>query len=217
MKRPSPHFFITGTDTNAGKSYVTALLTRAFRRAGHQTVAIKPLASGGWSDSEILSAAADHLLTPQEITPFFYELPLSPMQAAVLEGKVISPHNILLFVEEMKKKFPSLLIEGVGGWKVPLTDDFTTADLAATTGSPVIIVVRNRLGAINHSLLTLDSIRSHGLSCVGIVLNHLPEDQADPAIPGNREFFKKMTERESLLFLEVFPNQKEIDLSLFSF
>lgn len=209
-------FFITGTDTNAGKTYVTALLTRAFRRAGHSTVAIKPIASGSWIDSEILSRAANHLLTPQELTPFFFKTLLSPMQAAPLEGKVLHPPSILLFIEEMKKKFSSLLIEGVGGWKVPLTYDFTTADLARAINFPVLLVVRNRLGAKNHTLLALDSIRGYGLPCAGLILNHLPEDEADSAIPGYREFFKNFTKREQLPFLEIFPNQKDVDLSLFS-
>ncbi|MBM3857078.1 MAG: dethiobiotin synthase [Verrucomicrobia bacterium] len=207
------NFFITATDTNAGKTYVTALLTKAFRKAGHSTVAIKPLASGSWSDSEILSAVADHLITPQEITPFFFKNPLSPMQAAPLEEKIIHPPSIIVFVEKMKKKHPSLFVEGVGGWKVPLTYDFTTADLAAAIRFPVLLVVRNRLGAKNHALLTLDSIKAHGLSCAGMILNHLPEDELDPAIPGYREFFKNFAKREELPFLEISPHQKEVDPS----
>ncbi len=207
-------FFITGTDTNAGKTYVTSLLTTALRRAGHPAVAIKPLASGGWSDSEILSAAADHLLTPQEITPFFFELPLSPMQAASLEEKKIDPSAIVAFINEMKKKHSSLLVEGVGGWKVPLTDDVTTADLAAALGFPVLLVVRNRLGAQNHALLTIESIKNHGLTCAGMILNNLPEDENDPAIFGNREFFKNIARHERFPFLEICSGQKEIDLSL---
>ena len=205
------NFFITGTDTNAGKTYVTALLTRAFRKAGHPTVAIKPLASGSWSDPEVLSAAADEFLTPQEITPFFYEAALGPMQASPLEGKKIVPEEIISFIEEMKTKQPSLLIEGVGGWKVPLTDNFTMADLAATIGFPVLVVVRNRLGALNHTLLTLESIKNHGLICAGIILNHFPEETTDSAIPGNREFLKNFAARHKISFLEIFPNQKEVN------
>lgn len=210
------NFFITGTDTNAGKTYVTALLTQAFRNIGYPTIALKPLASGGWSDSEILSAAAEHLLTPQEITPFFFNALLSPMQAAEVEGKTISPQEIISFLEQMKKNYPSLLVEGVAGWKVPLTYDFTTADLAAAIGFPVFLIVRNRLGAKNHALLTLESIKSHGLTCAGIILNHLPDDIADPAIPGYREFFKNFAKLQQLPFLEIVSNQKTIDLSLFS-
>jgi dethiobiotin synthetase len=210
------NFFITGTDTNVGKTYTTVLITQALRKAGHPTIALKPLASGGWNDSEALSAAADHLLTPQEITPFFHEVPLSPMQAAALEGKTISPSEVVSFLEEMKKKYHSLLIEGVGGWKVPLTYDFTTADLAAAIGFPVLLVVRNRLGAKNHALLTLESIQSHGLTCAGMILNHLPDDEADPATPGYREFFKNLAAQKCFSFLEIFPHQKEVDLSSFS-
>ena len=210
------NFFITGTNTNSGKTYVTALLTQAFRKIGYPTIALKPLASGGWSDSEILSAAADHLLTPQEITPFFFETPLSPMQAAEVERKIISPQKIISFLEQMKKNHSSLLVEGLGGWKVPLTYDFTTADLASAIGFPVLLVVRNRLGAKNHTLLTLESIKNHGLTCAGMILNHLPEDQADLATPGYREFFKNFAKLQQLPFLEIFPNQKEVDLSLFS-
>ncbi len=208
------NFFVTGTDTNVGKTYASALLTQALRKIGYSTIALKPIAAGSWSDSEILSAAADHLLAPQEVTPFFFQAPLSPMQAAPLEGKTINLPRIMTSIEEMKKKYSSLLIEGIGGWKVPLSYDFTMADLAVAIGFPVILVVRNRLGAKNHALLTFESIKKHGLTCAGMILNHLPEDENDPAIPGYREFFKTFSKLQHLPFLEILPNQKAVDLSL---
>ena len=205
------NYFITATDTDAGKTYVTSLLTRAFRKAGWNTVAIKPLASGGLSDAEMLQAAADHELTLEEITPVHYKAALGPLDAAPLEGKVFSIEQVLPTFLRLQKKYSSILIEGVGGWLVPLSPKEGLPDLAAAIGFPVLIVVRNRLGALNHTLLTLESIKGYGLTCSGILLNHHPEDKDDPATEGNRRFLKEITQKNQWpIFLEIEPDQKEI-------
>jgi dethiobiotin synthetase len=82
------NYFITATDTNAGKTYIVALLTRAFRKLGFDTLAMKPIACGDWSDSKILQSAADGRLTLEEITPAYYQAPLAPIHAAPREGKI---------------------------------------------------------------------------------------------------------------------------------
>lgn len=197
-------YFITGTDTNVGKTFVTALLTRNLRNDGHGTVAIKPIASGSLEDAKVLRAAADNELTLEEITPVFYKAPLAPCDAAPLEGRVFSCEEVLPRIERLKKKYSSILVEGVGGWLVPLSENYLLADLARAIGFPVLLVVRNRLGALNHTLLTLDSIKSYGLTCDGIILNHHPEDKEDPAIPGYRHFFRKLSKNLNFpIFLEM--------------
>lgn len=207
------NFFITATDTDAGKTYVTALLTRAMRREGLKTVAVKPIASGSFIDTTTLQAAADHELSLEEITPVFYQTPLAPLDAAALEEKVFSLEQVVLTIKKLQKKYSSLVVEGVGGWLVPLSPIEVLADLARTLGLPILLVVRNRLGAINHTLLTLESISHHGCTCSGIILNHHPEDQGDLAIEGNRRFFKKLSQEQNhAFFLEVFPNQEELSL-----
>jgi hypothetical protein len=105
----------------------------------------------------------------------------------------------------LSSKYPSLLVEGAGGWLVPVTDTETLADLAVRLALPVIPVVANRLGCINHTLLTLESIRARGLACPGIILNHL-SPPADPAQHTNAQILSRHTQ----ILLEIHPGQSEI-------
>ncbi|KAB2643489.1 MAG: dethiobiotin synthase [Verrucomicrobia bacterium] len=89
------NYFITATDTDGGKTFLTALLTRALRTLGFNTIALKPIASGSWNDSQILQEAAKNQLTLEEITPVFYQNPLAPLIAAPLEGKIFSLNQVL--------------------------------------------------------------------------------------------------------------------------
>lgn len=208
------NYFITSTDTNSGKTYVTALLTRSLRKTGWDTVAMKPLSCGGLDDSETLRAAADNELTLEEVTPVSYKAALGPLDAAVLEGKQFSCEEVIPAFQHLRKKYSSLLVEGVGGWLVPLSPKESLPDLVRTMELPVLLVVRNRLGALNHTLLTLESIQNHGMTCEGILLNHHPEDQGDLAIEGNRCFLQELAIKLQLpFFLEIYPNQTTLDFN----
>jgi dethiobiotin synthetase len=206
------NFFITGTDTDSGKTFVTALLTRSLRRAGFDTVAMKPVSCGEPGDTMLLGKAGDWTLTPEEVTPVSYSAPLAPIEAARLEGRNFQPSDILPTFGRLRRTHASLLIEGIGGWLVPLSETYTSADLAKELGLPVLLVVRNRLGALNHALLTLESISGHGLNCGGIVLNNHPSDAADPAAGGNRRLLPMLT-KVPILF-EIEPNQATLDLEV---
>jgi dethiobiotin synthetase len=103
-------------------------------------------------------------------------------------------------------------VEGVGGWIVPLTKDYSSADLAKAMGLPVLLVVRNKLGALNHTLLTLESIASHGLTCGGIVLNNHPDDAGDLAAEGNRRLLPELT-KIPILF-EISSGQTDLELAI---
>ena len=199
------NLFITGTDTNAGKTFVTALLTRALRARGFETIALKPLCSGERSDVEILQAASDRCLTLDEINPVWLRQPAAPLVAARLENRSISLEALGDWFRTLSQKHPSLLVEGAGGWLVPITPQETIADLAARLALPVVLVVANRLGCINHALLTLESIRAHGLRCPGIVLNTLSTAE-DIATRTNREILEQHTP----ILLEIHPSQTEI-------
>lgn len=210
------NYFITGTDTGVGKTYVTALLVRAFRKLGHKTVAMKPIACGSLDDSRILQAAADHQIPLAKITPVYYKAPLSPLDAAKKEGKQFAMGQVLSIFNNLQKKHTSILVEGVGGWLVSLSPTESVADLAAATKLPILLVVRNRLGAMNHALLTLESIKHHGCACSGILLNHHPDDDGDLAIKEYRYFFKELCKKKKLpVFLEIEPGQEEIGLEPF--
>jgi dethiobiotin synthetase len=199
------NLFITGTDTNAGKTFVTALLTRALRSRGFETIALKPLCSGERSDVEILQAASDHCLSLDETNPIWLREPAAPLVAARLENRSISLDALVDWFRHLSRKHPSLLVEGAGGWLVPITPKATIADFAARLSLPVVVVVANRLGCINHTLLTLESIRARGLHCPGIVLNSLPTTE-DIATRTNREIL----EQHIPILLEVHPGQTEI-------
>ena len=206
------NFFVTGTDTNAGKTYVTALLTRSLRKAGFDTVAMKPVSCGEPEDSRALRAAAENELSLEEVTPVSYAAPLAPIEAARMEGRTFDPSEVLPTFERLHRTHRSLLVEGVGGWLVPLAKNYSSADLAKAMGLPVLLVVRNRLGVLNHTLLTLESIASHGMTCGGIVLNNHPDDAGDLAAEGNRRLLPQLSSVPVLF--EIYPGQNELKLAI---
>lgn len=206
------NFFITGTDTDAGKTYVTALLTRSLRKAGFDTVAMKPISCGEPGDTLALQAAADHELATDEVTPVSYKAPLAPIEAARLEGRPFDPAIVMKTFNRLRDTHRSLLVEGVGGWLVPIGDSYSGADLAKAMGLPLLLVVRNRLGTLNHALLTLESIKAHGLTCSAIVINNHPSDDGDISREGNRRLLPELTNIPVLF--EISPGQTELNLAV---
>ncbi len=206
------NFFVTGTDTDAGKTYVTTLLTRSLRKAGFDTVAMKPISCGEPGDTLALRVAADNELAIDEVTPVSYSAPLAPIEAARLEGRTFDPSEVMGTYARLRASHRSLLVEGVGGWIVPLTSTYSTADLAKAMGLPVLLVVRNKLGALNHTLLTLESIKAHKLTCAGIVINNHPADKEDQAREGNGRLLAELS-GVPILF-EIFPEQTDLELAV---
>lgn len=179
------NWFITGTDTGVGKTYVTALLTRAARAAGLDTVACKPLCCGDREDSQILQRAAASELTLNEVNPVWLRPALAPYAAAMIEGRPLDLDFIGETFQGLRSRYRSILVEGVGGWRVPIRRDFFVSDLAASFGLPVVVVVANRLGALNHTILTVESIRAQGLECAGLIVNQAEtEDASSLSNPG---------------------------------
>jgi dethiobiotin synthetase len=199
------NLFLTGTDTGVGKTFTTALLTRALREAGLGTIALKPLCSGERSDVEILRAASENTLSLDETNPIWLQAPAAPLVAAQLENRTLSLDPLVEWFRKLSSKHSSLLVEGAGGWLVPITETETLADFAVLLGLPVVPVVANRLGCINHTLLTLESIRARGLPCPGIILNHLTP-AADIAQRTNAQILAHHTQ----ILLEIHPSQSQI-------
>lgn len=202
------NLFLTGTDTGVGKTFVTALLTRALRQAGLGTIALKPLCSGERSDVEILRAASDNTLTLDETNPIWLQAPAAPLVAARLENRTLSLDPLVEWFHKLSSKHTSLLVEGAGGWLVPVTDTENLADFAVRLGLPVIPVVANKLGCINHALLTIESIRARGLECPGVILNSSTEPD-DVAKQTNREVLSQFTN----VLVEIGCGQTEISAS----
>ena len=178
-------FVITGTDTGVGKTYVTSQLVRELRRSSADAVGYKPVCCGERADAELLLAASEEAEPIELLNPVWYQAPVAPAVAAELEGKPVSLEEIRGHAESMAERHEHLLLEGVGGWEVPLTSEETFADLAQALGWPVILVAANRLGALNHTLLSARAIEERGLELVVVLLNHLTEEH-DIAMTTNR-------------------------------
>ncbi len=168
--------FLTGTDTDVGKTYVATLLVRALRAAGNDCVGLKPICCGGREDAELLHTASGGAIALNEINPVWLRAPAAPYAAAMIENRATDLALIRETFARTRTKHESLIVEGVGGWRVPITRDFFVSDLAAEFGLPVAVVVANRLGAINHALLTVESILAKGLVCAGLIFNRVSAD-----------------------------------------
>lgn len=174
-------YFITGTDTGVGKTFVTCALLHALAAQGQRVVGMKPVASGCHhqhgklvsEDVEQLQAASNVLLPQDLVNPYAFEPPIAPHIAAAQAGVEISIAEILKRFEQLQQHADTVIVEGVGGFCVPLNDREDTADLALRLNLPVIMVVGLRLGCINHALLTAQAIRNKGLTLAGWVANHI--------------------------------------------
>lgn len=204
------NFFITGTDTGVGKTFFTALLTRAMRQSGYGTVALKPLCSGSREDVEILHRVNDCALSEDALNPYWFTTPVAPLVAARLENRVVDFSVLEKWLSHLRENHPSVLIEGAGGWLVPVGSRHTVADLAYLFRLPVIIVVANRLGCLNHALLTIENIRARGLKCAGWVLNSL-HGETGPAEQSNRQILAEFCDAPFLFELQ--PAQATLDLT----
>ncbi len=184
-------FFITGTDTGVGKTYVTRLILEALRAEGRDVVGYKPVACGDREDAVILSAASGGVAL-EEINPVYFQTPVAPYVAGLLENRPLDPTVLVAGYHHLAAKHASVLVEGAGGWEVPLAVNFRVSDLALQLGLPVILVAGNKLGALNHILLTVQAIRAKGLTCAGIYLNQL-EDEMDTAMITNKGVVEDLT------------------------
>lgn len=184
-------FFVTGTDTGVGKTYVTRLILETLRREGVDAVGYKPVACGDREDATVLAAASGGL-SLDEVNPIHLKTPVAPYVAGLLENQTVDPAVLLGGFQKLAGKHAQVIVEGVGGWEVPLAANYRVSDLAKDLGLPVILVAGNRLGVLNHVLLTIDAIRAKGLTCAGIILNQL-DDELDTAMITNKGVLEDLT------------------------
>ena len=209
------NLFLTGTDTNVGKTYVASLLVRALRRAGLDTVGLKPICCGDRNDAEALHAAAEFALPLNDVNPVWLRTPAAPYTAGMIENRAIDLSLIRETFARVRAAHRSVVVEGAGGWLVPIAGDYFVRDLAVEMKLPVAVVVANRLGAINHTLLTIESIRASGLECAGIILNQAspPAASEQIAIATNRAIIEELA-RLPVLF-DIAHGQADLpDLAL---
>lgn len=175
MKKNCSGYFITGTDTGVGKTWSTVALMHYFKNRGKTVVGMKPVASGCQvmdgklknEDALLLQENASLKIQYDDVNPYAFELPVSPHLAAAIAGCSIEFDVIINKFEYLKRQAECVLVEGVGGWLVPLNANQNVADLAKRVDLPVVMVVAIRLGCINHAMLTYKAILSSGLPCVG--------------------------------------------------
>lgn len=178
-------FFVTGTDTGVGKTLVSAALLHNLARYHQRVVGMKPVAAGlidhhgePVSEDVLMLRAASTIKVPAELdNPVALPEPLSPHLAARHAGRDVRVADLLAPARRLQQQADALVVEGAGGWRVPINDDETLADLARALGAPVLLVVGMRLGCLNHAMLTAEAIRADGLTLAGWVANHV-----DPAM-----------------------------------
>jgi dethiobiotin synthetase len=190
--------FITGTDTGVGKTLLTGLLLDHLRHSGCHALAMKPFCSGDRADVDFLHAIQNAELTPDEINPFFFAEPLAPLVAARKQDLSIHLQEVLRRIWRVASRCQCLLIEGSGGLFVPLGEGYTVADLIAKLNCEVIVVSRNRLGTINHTLLTVRALQHLGIKILKVVM--MSSSQAGPSSASNSLILAELLGR-----VPVFP------------
>lgn len=218
LDRPAPSrhgcgmsYFVTGTDTGVGKTRFSCLLLRALRAEGVAAAGFKPVCCGERDDAHLLAAASGGL-DPERVNPVWLKAPVAPLVAGMLENRPVDPAGVLAEYRRFAAEHPVVVVEGAGGWRVPIAPGYDMADLAADLGLPVILVVGNRLGALNHSILTVDAIRSRGLPIAGLVVNQL-SDELDTAAITNKGMLEELTGLPILA--EIIHNQDFLDVEPF--
>ncbi|GAA0226214.1 dethiobiotin synthase [Methylophaga marina] len=204
----STHFFITGTDTEVGKTFISVGLVSLLQQQGYKTVGMKPIASGcEWLDGQWKNEDALALIKQSQtdldyslINPYAFEPAIAPHIAAEREGVTLSLANIKSNYDLIAEQADAVIVEGAGGWYVPLNAESTMADLAVKLQLPVILVVAIKLGCINHALLTVAAIEQHGLKLAGWVANHVAEQSE------STEMIETLTSRIDAPCLGVVPH-----------
>lgn len=179
-------FFITGTDTGAGKTVVATLLARHWRERGLPVAGFKPVCSGGRADAEAMQAALGGALELDEINPWHFRAALTPLLAARAEKRRVKLAQVVARARELQERFPLLIVEGAGGLLSPLGEDFDSRDLIRTLRALPVVVAPNKLGVINQVLLTLAALPS-GLSQKAVVIL-VAQPEPDVADRGNVKF-----------------------------
>jgi dethiobiotin synthetase len=204
-------YFITGTDTGVGKTLVSCALLHAFALQGKRVVGFKPVAAGcdendHNEDAKQLRAASNVQATYGQINPYCFPHAIAPHLAARHAGARIDFSRILASFRELSGQSDEVIVEGVGGFCVPLNEYQDSGDLAAQLDLPVILIVGMRLGCLNHALLTLRVIDDYQLKCAGWVANVV---QAE--MPALQENILALSERIAAPLLGVIPFQTQPD------
>ena len=203
--------FITGTDTEVGKTFITCALMHALKQRRLSVIGFKPVAAGGTSegneDALALQALSNFSLSYHQINPVFLTQPVAPHLAAAGLGQKIALSELIDGHNQLRALHPDfLLTEGAGGWRTPLSEDCFLSDLATTQSMDVILVVGVRLGCLNHARLTVEAIRADGLRVRGWVANTL--DSQMPFLAENIDTLQSLIQAPRLGTVPMLPSSQ---------
>jgi dethiobiotin synthetase len=208
-------YFVTGTDTGVGKTLVSCALLHVFCTHGKSAVGMKPVAAGmendKWADVELLAAASNVSALPELINPYALVPAIAPHIAANQAGIQIDIPVIRHACLELQKVAEIVIVEGIGGFRVPLNDHQDSADMAKVLGLPVILVVGMQLGCLSHALLTAQAVRAVGLPLKGWIGNRI-----DPDMQALDENVAALEHRLDCPLLGVLPFEQNPDAKKFS-
>ena len=200
--------FITGTDTEIGKTVIAGGLAAALKQAGTNVGVMKPISTGGTADAQFLKHAAQVDDALSVVNPIFLRNPLAPAVAARIENRDIDLRSVETAFTALQKRYDFVIVEGVGGIAVPIRDDFLVVQLIQQLQLPILIVATTGLGTLNHTLLTVAFAQQFNIQIAGIVLNGLRQETAGLAEATNPVEIEKLT---GVPVIGVVPYQKELD------
>jgi dethiobiotin synthetase len=203
-------FFITGTDTGAGKTVLTTLLVRFLRAKKINATALKPVCSGGRDDARKIFKAMDGGLSLDEINPWHFRAPIAPLLAARRENKKIKLSEVAAHVRKMQMRFDFVIVEGAGGLLSPLGENFDSRGLILKLRANPIVVAQNKLGVINQILLTLEALPENFRRKTKIVL--MSPEKSDAATSSNPKLLAEFFDAKRIFELPRFG--KNLDAAL---
>ncbi|MDR2399567.1 MAG: dethiobiotin synthase [Endomicrobium sp.] len=199
--------FITATDTEVGKTYVSCKILKSLKSLGINSGCFKPVSTGDRNDAKALIKASGIEESGELVTPVFFKNPMSPYGASLLENKKFDLRKIEKTFKYFIDKYDFNVVEGVGGVLVPLKKNFFVSDLIKQFNLPVIVVAGHKVGTINHTLLTIEKLKNDNQNILGIILNSSKKEN-DISTKSNAKLIKQLTK---LPVLELGYNEK-IDL-----
>lgn len=207
------HIFVTGTDTDIGKTFVTAGLAAVMQSLGYQSGVYKPFQSGaeekfGFLVSPDLAYVKKLDLYVETASTYILKEPTAPLIAAELEGIDVDLNRIVHDFKVIKNKCETVLVEGAGGLLVPVAPKETIADVIKLLNIPALIVTRPDLGTVNHTLLTINQAKEMGINIAGVIMNRYPEDKDDIAIKTAPRLIEEYSDAK---ILGIIPALKNFD------
>jgi dethiobiotin synthetase len=214
-------FFVTGTDTGVGKTIITAALIKAAHILGFKACGMKPVETGC---KRVENRKGNNSLIPSDgtflreitgagesidlITPIRFENPLAPLPASEIEDKPIDLDKIKTAYKELSDRYDVIIVEGIGGLLVPITENYFVLDLAKDFGLPIIVVSKPGLGTINHTMLTVNCAIKEGLVVAGIIINYSRTSEGTLAENTNPEIIRRLS---PVPVIGIFPYLKDLE------